>query len=166
MSPKILTSAALAALLGLAASSVDARGNIEAGRELSKTCQACHGTDGNGIGDGQYPNLAVSDPFCCVRRGDLQHVVRASKVLDDRMNTSVGPMRVEVVEPLRRVRFVCDPSSHPRTDADSGDLQIACDLLWAGAGVRFGLVEQVVGITPLMGGTQRRRACGREAEYA
>lgn len=58
MSPKILTSAALAALLGLAASSVEARGNIEAGRELSKTCQACHGTDGNGIGDGQYPNLA------------------------------------------------------------------------------------------------------------
>jgi enoyl-CoA hydratase len=35
------------------------------------------------------------------------------------------------------------------------ELSLACDLLWAGAGVQFGLVEQVVGITPLMGGTQR-----------
>jgi enoyl-CoA hydratase/carnithine racemase len=35
------------------------------------------------------------------------------------------------------------------------ELSLACDLLWAGAGVRFGLVEKVVGITPLMGGTQR-----------
>jgi enoyl-CoA hydratase len=35
------------------------------------------------------------------------------------------------------------------------ELSLACDLLWAGDGVRFGLVEQVVGITPLMGGTQR-----------
>ena len=35
------------------------------------------------------------------------------------------------------------------------ELCLACDLLWAGAGVQFGLVETVVGITPLMGGTQR-----------
>lgn len=48
------------ALFGLlaAAGSAQAGGNIEAGRELSKTCQACHGPDGNGIGDGQYPNIA------------------------------------------------------------------------------------------------------------
>src|SRR4051794_2824128 len=35
------------------------------------------------------------------------------------------------------------------------ELSLACDLLWAGEGVQFGLVERVVGITPLMGGTQR-----------
>jgi enoyl-CoA hydratase/carnithine racemase len=35
------------------------------------------------------------------------------------------------------------------------ELSLACDLLWAGEGVHFGLVEKVVGITPLMGGTQR-----------
>lgn len=59
MSAKILTFAALAALLTVFATSADARrGNVEAGRELAKTCQACHGADGNGIGDGQYPNLA------------------------------------------------------------------------------------------------------------
>ena len=35
------------------------------------------------------------------------------------------------------------------------ELSLACDLLWAARGVHFGLVEKVVGITPLMGGTQR-----------
>jgi enoyl-CoA hydratase len=35
------------------------------------------------------------------------------------------------------------------------ELSLACDLLWAGEGVQFGLVEAVVGITPLIGGTQR-----------
>ena len=35
------------------------------------------------------------------------------------------------------------------------ELSLACDLLWAARGVQFGLVETVVGITPLMGGTQR-----------
>ncbi len=35
------------------------------------------------------------------------------------------------------------------------ELSLACDLLWAAEDVQFGLVEKVVGITPLMGGTQR-----------
>jgi enoyl-CoA hydratase/carnithine racemase len=35
------------------------------------------------------------------------------------------------------------------------ELSLACDLLWAARNVQFGLVEKVVGITPLMGGTQR-----------
>lgn len=32
--------------------------DIEAGKAKSVVCQACHGPDGNGIGDPQYPNLA------------------------------------------------------------------------------------------------------------
>ncbi len=35
------------------------------------------------------------------------------------------------------------------------ELSLACDMFWAGESARFGLVEQVVGITPGMGGTQR-----------
>ena len=31
------------------------------------------------MGMGQYPNLATQDCFACVRRGDSQHVVRASR---------------------------------------------------------------------------------------
>ena len=35
------------------------------------------------------------------------------------------------------------------------ELSLACDLLLAAEGARFGLVETVVGLTPAMGGTQR-----------
>jgi enoyl-CoA hydratase/carnithine racemase len=48
------------------------------------------------------------------------------------------------------------------------ELSLACDLLWAGEGVQFGLVEKVVGITPLMGGTQRmaeRAGTARAREF-
>jgi enoyl-CoA hydratase len=48
------------------------------------------------------------------------------------------------------------------------ELSLACDLLWAGGGVQFGLVEKVVGITPLMGGTQRmaeRAGTARAREF-
>jgi enoyl-CoA hydratase/carnithine racemase len=48
------------------------------------------------------------------------------------------------------------------------ELSLACDLLWAAEGVQFGLVEKVVGITPLMGGTQRmaeRAGSARAREF-
>jgi enoyl-CoA hydratase len=35
------------------------------------------------------------------------------------------------------------------------ELSLACDLIWAADSAQFGLVEAVVGLTPLMGGTQR-----------
>ena len=35
------------------------------------------------------------------------------------------------------------------------ELSLACDMIWASESARFGLVEAVVGLTPLMGGTQR-----------
>ncbi len=35
-----------------------AKGSVDAGAEKSKVCQACHGGDGNGTGDGQYPRIA------------------------------------------------------------------------------------------------------------
>ncbi len=35
------------------------------------------------------------------------------------------------------------------------ELVLACDLIWAAESARFGLVEAVIGLTPLMGGTQR-----------
>ena len=35
------------------------------------------------------------------------------------------------------------------------ELSLACDLIWAAESAQFGLVETVVGLTPLMGGTQR-----------
>jgi len=61
------------------------------------------------IGLGQYPNLGVTDAFITVSIDEKQHTVRASRELgSDRMDTAVGPVRVEVVEGLKQLRVACD----------------------------------------------------------
>jgi hypothetical protein len=76
------------------------------------------------VGVGQYPNLGVTDAFALARHGSTHRVVRASRELGaDRMDTRVGPFRVEVLEGLRRLRVVLEPIGH--------DLEF--DLTWDGA---------------------------------
>lgn len=53
----ILRSAVLATLL-IASTSSFAGGDADAGQAKSTVCQACHGADGNGSGDPQYPRIA------------------------------------------------------------------------------------------------------------
>ena len=71
-----------------------------------------HGSDDEfflAAGLGQYPNLDVCDGFVAVAHGTTQTVVRTSRPLGlDRLDVSVGPMRVEVIEGLRKVRLACD----------------------------------------------------------
>jgi hypothetical protein len=75
-------------------------------------------------GLGVYPNLGVIDAYATVRKGDRQWAVRFSDGLpDDRMAQQVGPYRIEVVEPLRRLRLVCDADEHG----------IGFDLRWTGS---------------------------------
>lgn len=75
-------------------------------------------------GMGQYPNLGTTDAFVAVRRHEVQHVVRASRELGlDRMDTSVGPFSVEVIEGLRVLRLRCEAS----------DRDIEMELTWEGA---------------------------------
>ncbi len=63
------------------------------------------------IGVGQYPNLGVADAFVSVKWGDDHRVVRSSKTLGaDRMDASVGPIRIEVREGLRQLRVVLEPN--------------------------------------------------------
>ena len=63
------------------------------------------------IGLGQYPNLSTADAFVAVLRGTDHRVVRSSRVLGaDRMDTAVGPIRVEVRSGLRQVRVVLEPN--------------------------------------------------------
>jgi hypothetical protein len=63
------------------------------------------------MGLGQYPNLGVTDAFITVSIGTDQHTVRASRELGaDRMDTSVGPLAVEVIEGLRVLRVTCAPN--------------------------------------------------------
>ena len=62
-------------------------------------------------GMGQYPNLGTMDAFVSISHGHTIYVVRASRELgSNRMDTSVGPFRVEIIESLKRVRVVCEPN--------------------------------------------------------
>ncbi len=71
----------------------------------------CHTLDGEVFlvfGMGLYPNLDVIDAFVSVVYQGKQHVIRASRRLGgDRLNTSVGPLSVDVVEGLKRMRLRC-----------------------------------------------------------
>jgi hypothetical protein len=61
------------------------------------------------VGGGVYPNLGVEDGYAALRDGSTQTTVRASGALrDDRMHLATGPLRVEVIEPLQRLRITCD----------------------------------------------------------
>jgi len=66
------------------------------------------------LGLGVYPNLGVMDAFACGVRGSRHHIVRASRALaGDRHATVVGPIRVDVIEGLRRLRIACDAPERP-----------------------------------------------------
>lgn len=60
---------------------------------------------------GVYPNRQVIDGAFSVVRGGVQTSVHASGRLDPaRVRTSVGPIAVEVVEPMRTLRVVVGPN--------------------------------------------------------
>ncbi|MGH3362028.1 MAG: hypothetical protein ACRDOM_06170 [Nocardioides sp.] len=60
-------------------------------------------------GLGLYPNLATKDAFVLIRRGDMQTAVHLSDAIgSDRLDQYVGRYRIEVVEPLRRLRVVLE----------------------------------------------------------
>lgn len=78
-------------------------------------------------GLGVYPNLGVTDAYATLRQGDSLIAVRASDALgEDRMRQQVGPLRIEVQEPLKRLRLVCEP------DGTGGDeaTELSYDLIW------------------------------------
>ncbi|HEY9034222.1 MAG TPA: hypothetical protein VIN71_09810 [Pseudomonadales bacterium] len=74
------------------------------------------------FGLGQYPNLGTQDAFLLVRHGEQHHVLRASRTLGDRADISVGPLRVEVLEGLNRLRVV----------VDDNEFGIRMDVVWEG----------------------------------
>ncbi|NDZ82426.1 hypothetical protein G3I19_28605 [Streptomyces sp. SID10853] len=79
------------------------------------------------VGLGVYPNVGVIDAYATLRTGDRLHAVRASDALtDDRMNLSVGPLRITVDVPLQRLSLHCaaDPA-----DPDS----LSYDIEWTAA---------------------------------
>ena len=66
-----------------------------------------------GVALGVYPNREVVDgAFSVVRDGEQVSVHASARCPLDRTRTSVGPLRVEVVEPMRVLRVVLDAPQH------------------------------------------------------
>lgn len=81
-------------------------------------------------GFGVYPNLGVKDAYALIRQGDRQSAVHFSDALDDdRLHQQVGAYRIEVIEPLRTLRLICDDDS----------LGLTFDMTWEGS---FDVVEE------------------------
>ncbi|WP_066557578.1 hypothetical protein [Croceicoccus bisphenolivorans] len=59
-------------------------------------------------GMGVYPHLNIIDCGISIQVDGVQHCLRGSKILEDRMDTSVGPIRIEIVEPLQKLRIVVE----------------------------------------------------------
>lgn len=59
---------------------------------------------------GLYPNIGVMDAFATIVIGDkVQYAVRASRHLgSDRMDTQVGPLGAEILQPLRTSRIFAE----------------------------------------------------------
>jgi hypothetical protein len=76
-------------------------------------------------GLGIYQNLGVIDAYATLRRGDRQTSVRFSDALpvDRVLEQQVGGYRLEVLEPLQRIRLVCDGDDHG----------LGFDLTWEGS---------------------------------
>jgi hypothetical protein len=74
------------------------------------------------FGLGQYPNLDVTDAFAVCTADGTHRVVRSSRELgDDRGDLGVGPLRLEVLQGMRRLRLLCDPAE---------DYGLRFDLTW------------------------------------
>jgi hypothetical protein len=79
-----------------------------------KVCAMACARDGSlsvNFGFGKYVNRNVVDGYGGASRGVEQWTVRASRALDaDPDRVDVGPLRYEVLEPLKRVRAVLEPN--------------------------------------------------------
>lgn len=76
------------------------------------------------VGFGKYPNQDVLEACAMVQHGTAQRNLRASRQLSsDPVVTSVGPLSVTVIEPLKTLRFEIKPN-------DSG---ISADFTWHAA---------------------------------
>ncbi len=71
------------------------------------------------IGFGRYPHRFVQDGHFSVTVEGVQHSFHASRrVADNPMDSTAGPLRIEVVQPMRIVRVVIEPN----------DTEVECDL--------------------------------------
>ena len=82
-----------------------------------------HQRDGGfyfGAAMGHYPVRGVIDAAFSIVRDGVEHSVFASGAMPTDRSTIVGPIRIEVVDPMRTIRYVVEPNEHG----------IACELLF------------------------------------
>ncbi len=61
---------------------------------------------------GVYPHLNIADAHFSVIRDGVQYCLHASRVLHmERMDMTCGPIRIEVLEPLQKLKVVVEPSN-------------------------------------------------------
>lgn len=85
-----------------------------------------------------YANTDVMDGYACVHLDGRQHNLRWSRRLRPAIDDlTVGPLRVDILEPLRRLRTVCGPNPYG----------ITYDLTWTGLHEPYleGYVERYAG---------------------
>jgi hypothetical protein len=99
------------------------------------------------VGMGLYQNRGILDcGFSIVRDGE-QHAFHGSRrAPSEPTDTTVGPFRIEVIEPMRRARVVLEPN----------ETGIACDLLFTArtACVEEGRATLRQGIRPMLDSTR------------
>jgi hypothetical protein len=80
-----------------------------------KVCGMAAAKDGSlqiGFGFGKYTNRNVVDAYAGISRGKEQWVVRASRSLNSDPDTvNAGPIRYEILEPLKRIRVTLEPNA-------------------------------------------------------
>src|SRR3546814_12566214 len=75
------------------------------------------------MGMGQDPNLGVTDAFALLGTVDEHRVVRSSRELGlDRLDTTVGPFEITVIEGLKTLRCTLGANDHG----------LSYDLTWEG----------------------------------
>ena len=62
---------------------------------------------------GVYPHVNIIDASFSVIKDGIQHNLRASRHLGmERMDTNIGPISLEILEPLKSLRIVIDKNEH------------------------------------------------------
>ncbi|MEM7323427.1 MAG: hypothetical protein AAF531_10115 [Actinomycetota bacterium] len=95
------------------------------------------GTRYFGFGTAVYPHRQILDAhFSCIEAGGRQHCVYASRrAPQERTDQSVGPIRLEIIEPLRRARIIIDDNktgiaADLTFSARTSAIQEARQILW------------------------------------
>ena len=74
-----------------------------------------HQKDGGfyfGAAMGHYPVRGVIDAAFSLVRNGVEHSVFASGRMPLDRSTAIGPIRIEVLEPIRTIRYVVEPNEH------------------------------------------------------